>query len=401
MEVIRHDKFGVNVPYSSLLPLHRERHPRLTTFCLMFTSRWALVAHNTMHSSFSLALSLLSNLVHWPFAAQQADLHIDNCDDTAICVKDSLLMYPGADGSLVVWNMESQKELGRLAGHDQQYTAAAAWGNMAVSVQDDWLPRLWNLEALQCTATLTCESILNSACCMEGRVLLGSTHGAIELWDVAANVPVALPDLEGHAAPVLDIKGSASVVLSGSSDKTARLWDLRTGECVRTMEGHTEFVASVDMDGQCRTAVSGSGDTTVRLWDLGSGRCMATFEGHSRMVRDVVMHESGGSFLSFGRVDAIVNAWDVRGSEAIMRADVKAFLPPGGRGSRRLFASKDLSAVACCSITSGTILEFRWWKKRRPEIPSDANRGRIPCNNITVCTISRLWLMSPTGGVMF
>ena len=232
---------------------------------------------------------------------------------------------------------------------------------MVVSVQDDGLPRLWNLEALKCTTTLPCESILNSACCTEGRVLLGLVSGPIKLWDVAANAPVALPDLEGHTGPVLSIKASASTALSGSNDETVRLWDLRTGTCVRIMEGHTEFVASVDMDEQCRKAVSGSRDSTVRLWDLGSGRCMTTFEGHSNIVRDVVMHESGGSFLSFGRGDATVIAWDVRGSEAIMRADVKAFLPPGGRGSR-LFASKDLSAVACCSFTSGTIIECRWWR---------------------------------------
>ena len=240
--------------------------------------------------------------------------------DTSICVDDSLFIHPGADGSLVVWNMDSQKELGRLVGHDQLISAVAARGNLAVSTQDDGPPRLWNLETMQCTATLPDMPTVWSAHCMEGRVLLGDS-GLIKLWDIAASSPVALPDLNlGHDGAVFSIsRVSASTVLSGSRDDTVRLWDLRTGKCVRTMKGHTNSVLSVDMDGHCRTAVSGSEDTTVRLWDLGTGRCSATFEGHSSAARDVAMHESGSSFMSSGgttvfssvRSDFVVNVFAV------------------------------------------------------------------------------------------
>ena len=71
-----------------------------------------------------LALSLVSNPINWPLAAEQADLPVDN-SDASVCVTDSLLIYPGADGSLVVRNMESQKELGRLVGRDMRISAAA------------------------------------------------------------------------------------------------------------------------------------------------------------------------------------------------------------------------------------------------------------------------------------
>jgi len=37
----------------------------------------------------------------------------------------------------------------------------------------------------------------------------------------------------------------------------------------------------------------------VKLWDLGSGLCIETLD-HGRMVDDVMMHESGSSFLSVG-----------------------------------------------------------------------------------------------------
>ena len=282
-------------------------------------------------------------------------------------VNDSLFIHHGTDNSLVVWNMDSCTELGRLVGHDAQVTILSAAGNMAVSAQVNGPPRVWNLEAMLHTATLP-ELIMTvgSACCVEGKVLLGSAlDGLIKLWDVTASAPIALPDLAGHTGAVHDVKASSNTVLSGSVDKTVRLWDLRSGgKCVRTMVGHTSTVLSVDMDGNCRAAVSGSKDTTVKLWDLGSGRCCATFEGHPYdAVQDVVMHKSGSSFLSSGHVCFTVNAWAVGSSKASMRADLNALSPGGDNNCSRLFASRDLSTVAYCCLTAGrSKLELRVWR---------------------------------------
>ena len=288
---------------------------------------------------------------------------------SAICVNDSLLFHPGADKSLVVWDMDRQKELGRLVGHDKQILAVAARGDLEVSAQYSGPTRLWNLEAMQCTATLP-DMLLPgghgtfSACCAASRVLLGSAAGPVKLWDIATSAPVALPDLEGHTGVAYSVKASANTVLSGSSDKTVRLWDLRTGKCVRIMGGHTDGVISVDMDRHCRTAVSGSKDTMVRLWDLGSGRCSdKAFEGHLGGVRDVVMHKSGSSFLSSGRFDFTVNGRVVGSGKASMRADLKALCPAGRDWASRMFASRDLSTVAHCCFNSGERkLELRLWK---------------------------------------
>ena len=123
-----------------------------------------------------------------PLADSQADIHTDIFDifDTALCMDGSLFLYPGADNSMVVWDLDSQKELGRLLGHDTRITVVAARGNLAVSAQLN-TPFLWNLETMQCAATLPDASEMYSACGMEGKVLLGSMAGPIKLWDVAAS----------------------------------------------------------------------------------------------------------------------------------------------------------------------------------------------------------------------
>ena len=239
--------------------------------------------------------------------------------------------------------MDKLTVAGRLVCHALRIKDVATRGILAVSAQLNGPPRLWNLETMQCTASLPRMSDVWSTYCTESKVLLGAV-GRIKLWHVAASSPVPLPDLLGHTDLIYCIKASASMALSGSGDKTVRLWDLRTGKCVRTMLGHTGSVFSVDMDGHCRTAVSGSEDKAVKLWDLGSGHCIATYEGHSTSVRDVVMHESGSSFMSAGRNDHTVKAWVIGSTQAGMTADFKALCPLGS--SSRLFANRDFSRVA-------------------------------------------------------
>ena len=289
--------------------------------------------------------------------------------DGSVVATESLFLYPSADFlSLVVWDMERQHTLGQLVGHDAEITVVAARGSLAVSCQrrGPVKSRVWNLETMQCTATLPAAAVGDAdesdttACCVEGRVLLGQDDGVIKVWDVAASAPVALASLEGHISAVYDIKSAdvGSMVLAGSKDTTVRLWDLRNGgRCVRTMEGHSEPVMSVDMDGHCRTAISGAEDKTAKLWDLGSGRCTETYE-HESTVQDVVMHESGSSFLIYKPDcpdgDKIVSAWAVGSTRAIMQAEMSSFCVPDVY-NRRMFASRDLSMVAFCSISNSQL----------------------------------------------
>ena len=277
---------------------------------------------------------------------------------------ERFFLHPTSDlQSLVVWDMERQHTLGQLEGHNGDIIVVAARGSLTVSCQSDSRPvqtRVWNLETMLCTATMSGgsnDAITWSACCMDGKVLLGQDDGVLKLWDVGASIPVALADLEGHTSGVYDVKAAiaGNIVLSGSEDKTVRLWDLRTnGKFMRTMMGHSLQVQSVDMDGHCRTAVSGSRDKTVKLWDLGSGRCTATYEGHSDMIRDVVMHESGSGFLTSDMHEGVVNAWAVGSTRAIMQADMASSCVPD-TDFNRLFASRDYSTIACCSISSSQL----------------------------------------------
>ena len=144
-----------------------------------------------------------------------------------------LFIYSGSDnGSLLVYDTETQKPSGSLTGHDKDVKLVTAKGNLAASVQHGGYGfRLWSLASLQCTANVVDDldddggpyASITAVCCSEDKVLLGSEYGPIKLWDVAASSPCALPDLLGHSSEVNDVKISASgsIVLSGANGDQA------------------------------------------------------------------------------------------------------------------------------------------------------------------------------------
>jgi len=282
-----------------------------------------------------------------------------------IAMSDRLAVFPHNRTTAMVWDMEDDRSLGLLEGHTSSIGRASlnSVEKTAVTVTDldDVNPvravKIWSLETMQCTANLTATSW--AVRLLKDRLLLGSRDGPIKVWDIGGSTPLALMDLEGHNSHIwwIDASDTSNVALSGSWDRSVRLWDLRTGQCARVMEGHADCVRSVNMDSVCKTAVSGSDDTTVKLWDLGSGQCIETYD-HGQSIYDVMMHESGSSFLASG-FDGKFKAWAFGTGKPLLDFDLSKLGPSG----MRCAASRDLSLVATCyAEASRDVLGVSVWR---------------------------------------
>ena len=290
-------------------------------------------------------------------------------------MSDRLMLFPKNKTSTMVWDIEDDRMMGVLEGHTStvfNFTLNNA-GSTAVSIAKElaalpYIVRIWNLETMQHTATLP--SSCHASSLLEDRLLLGSMAGPIKVWDLGGNAPVSLMDLHGHARLVSSIfaSGVVHVTLSGSYDKSVRLWDLRTGQCARVMEGHAFEVVSVSMDSACRTAVSGSNDGTAKSWDLGSGRCIQTYE-HDSIDPKVMMHESGGSYLTAGRsLDRrlySIKAWTTLSGhdQPILDADLSSLCGFSNHYCPSVAASRDLQRMGMCYLNAdGRGLMASVWK---------------------------------------
>jgi WD40 repeat protein len=127
------------------------------------------------------------------------------------------------------------------------------------------------------------------------------------------------------------------------------------------MEGHEDVVQSVSLDSACKTAVSGSGVNALKLWDLGSGQCIESYE-HGQEVYDVMMHESGSSFLSVG--GGVVKAWATASGpdRPLLDANLSALCDPDEAFVGA--ASRDLSRVGVCfrNYDNGVKIGLSVWR---------------------------------------
>ncbi|MGD2205177.1 MAG: BTAD domain-containing putative transcriptional regulator [Anaerolineae bacterium] len=195
-----------------------------------------------------------------------------------------------ADGSLILWNIETGEALRRLEGH---------------------------------------EGTVHSVAFLPGgqQVLSGSADGSLILWDL--NTGRALRRLAGHdgevwcaaIAPDTLAGTGGRTALSGSSDGTLILWDLASGQAVRRFNGHEGAVYSVAISPDGRSALSGSADRSLILWDLETGTIRLRLAG----VADTV----AAAQQAAGHYDAV---WGV----AFLPGD-----PQGSPGRRAVSVSQD------------------------------------------------------------
>jgi WD40 repeat protein/predicted Ser/Thr protein kinase len=141
-----------------------------------------------------------------------------------------LLAGPYEGNQVGLWETESYRRVGTLAGHGGTVLSVAfsADGRLLATAGADSLIRVWDVESEECRLTL-----------------------------------------RGHADEVFAavFHPDGSRIASGGRDRQVRLWDTATGEELVRLSGHSNYVYSLAFSPDGKRLVSSSGDTTLRLWD--------------------------------------------------------------------------------------------------------------------------------------
>jgi WD40 repeat protein len=271
---------------------------------------------------------------------------------------------------IVLWDLESNVEKRRLAGHHGAVRGLAfsADGTRLCSASNDRYLKAWNLESGEelSSVRLSPIDVYGLALSSDGRRLLAGCGNRLvrlldvetgnELWQNGQNTEnigtVALSRdgrigltggrqswdidqrqwipgvdqslhvwdlnngqqrqrLSGHTAFVscAAISADSRRILTGSHDKTIRVWSTETGDPIFsfTVPG---IVTSVALSRDGRLALSAGGDTVVRLWDLENGRQLNAFHRHQVPACCVVFSPNGRTALS-GSTDGMICVWQL------------------------------------------------------------------------------------------
>jgi WD40 repeat protein len=242
----------------------------------------------------------------------------------ALSRDDKVLVAAGRyDHSLVVWDLDTGKELRRLRGHSSHVLAVALTpdGRQALSASRDGTLKLWDLAGVErAVSNEGHEGVMAIAITPDGqRAVSAGWDWTLKVWDIEGGR--SLRNLEGHEGGVnaVAITPDGRRAVSASSDRTLKVWDLDGGQVLRTLEGHLEDVIAVALtpDGQC--AVSASSDHTLKIWNLEQGEVLRTLEGHTNSVDGVVITLDGRKAVSASK-DHTMKVWDLTSGE-MLRSD--------------------------------------------------------------------------------
>ncbi|KZL51711.1 serine/threonine protein kinase [Nodularia spumigena CENA596] len=228
--------------------------------------------------------------------------------------------------TIKLWNLQTQQEFATLTGHSDEdvltigpdghilasgIVAISPDGRTLASGSFDGTIKLWNLQTQREIATLTGHSgsINSVAFSPDGRTLAsGSWDNTIKLWNLQTQREIAT--LTGHSGSINSVAFSPDgrTLASGSFDGTIKLWNLQTQREIATLTGHSDGVISVAISPDGRTLASGSFDGTIKLWNLQTQREIATLTGHSGSINSVAFSPDGRALASGGK-DGTIKLW--------------------------------------------------------------------------------------------
>lgn len=154
-------------------------------------------------------------------------------------------------------------------------------------------------------------------------VAVGTHHGYITIWDVAASKQIN--KLNGHSARVGALAWNSDVISSGSRDRLIIQRDTRAvphqGE--RRLNGHRQEVCGLKWSPDNQYLASGGNDNRLYIWNQHSLNHMQSYTDHMAAVKAIAWspHHHGLLASGGGTADRCIRFWNTLTGQPMQSVD--------------------------------------------------------------------------------
>jgi len=248
--------------------------------------------------------------------------HSGSIKSVACSPDDKYVLSGGSDGSIILWERDSGREIRTIRGHAKeiQSVAFSADGKRIVSASLDDTAKLWDVATGREIRTFSSpkdeHDRVNSAAISPDGLLIAAGRGvwvggAVKILGVETG---QLLQTLKHRSVVNAVafspdgryllSGSGNVMLADDGDVI--LWEVATGKEVRRFAGHSSGlifktpagVSHVGFSADGRYALSISVNQTITVWEVESGRKIRTFSETFWSRGDATFSPDGRSILA-------------------------------------------------------------------------------------------------------
>ena len=188
----------------------------------------------------------------------------------------SQLATMGTDGTVIIWDSSTGKELLRLIGTSEA-------GDFVTTKKVAYSPN--------------------------GKLLFASDRNLVSIYDLVSDG--LINTLDGHQADVTAIAVSTDgkLIASGGLDGSVIIWDMSSNDSSRLqLAGHTDAIENLTFSPDGKWLVTASDDASMKIWDVITGDLLRNYKDFSGVVVGVTFSPDGKQF-AFS--DGMIHIWQL------------------------------------------------------------------------------------------